>query len=129
MSRFLRGFAVLVISQTILALAHAQTATVIPANEAASHVEWATVEGVVAKVLTRRATGGYRAPRGATGQRSSRGQFSVPDERRGLRVDGAYRIHGDLLYPNNEKGWSEVNPRIEQLASQTRQGVVDWLAC
>jgi len=43
-SRFLRGFAVFVISQTILALAHAQTATVIPANEAASHVnEWATV--------------------------------------------------------------------------------------
>jgi DNA/RNA endonuclease YhcR with UshA esterase domain len=52
-SRFLRGFAVLVISQTILGLAHAQTATVIPANEAASHVnEWATVQGVVAKVFT-----------------------------------------------------------------------------
>jgi DNA/RNA endonuclease YhcR with UshA esterase domain len=31
----------------------AQTATVIPANEAAAHVnEWATVEGVVAKVFT-----------------------------------------------------------------------------
>jgi hypothetical protein len=53
MSRFSRCLAFLVISQTILALAHAQTATVIPANEAASHVnEWATVEGVVAKVFT-----------------------------------------------------------------------------
>ena len=31
----------------------AQTATVIPANEAAAHVnEWATVEGVVARVFT-----------------------------------------------------------------------------
>jgi hypothetical protein len=31
----------------------AQTATVIPANEAAAHLnEWATVEGVVAKVFT-----------------------------------------------------------------------------
>jgi len=53
MSRFSRCLAFLVIAQTILALAHAQTATVIPANEAASHVnEWATVEGVVAKVFT-----------------------------------------------------------------------------
>jgi hypothetical protein len=39
--------------QTIPAIAHAQTATIIPANEAASHVnEWPTVEGVVAKVFT-----------------------------------------------------------------------------
>jgi hypothetical protein len=52
-SRFLRGFAVLVISQTILALAHAQTTAVIPDNLAASHVcEYVTVEGVVAKVFT-----------------------------------------------------------------------------
>ena len=43
--------AFLVISQTIFAVA--QTATVIPANEAAAHVgEYATVEGVVAKVFT-----------------------------------------------------------------------------
>jgi DNA/RNA endonuclease YhcR with UshA esterase domain len=34
-------------------LARAQTAAVIPANEAAAHLnEWATVEGVVAKVFT-----------------------------------------------------------------------------
>src|ERR1700756_2959444 len=50
---FSRCLVFLIISQTILALAHAQTATVIPANEAASHInEWATVEGVVAKVFT-----------------------------------------------------------------------------
>ena len=43
----------LVISQTILAVAHAQTATIIAANEAAAHVgEYVTVEGVVAKVFT-----------------------------------------------------------------------------
>jgi len=36
-----------------LDIAHAQTATVIPANEAAAHVnQLATVEGVVAKVFT-----------------------------------------------------------------------------
>jgi len=46
-------FVLLVISQAILAAAHAQTTTVIPANEAAAHVgEYATVEGVVAKVFT-----------------------------------------------------------------------------
>jgi hypothetical protein len=45
-------FVLLVISQAILAAAHAQTTTVIPANEAAAHVgEYATVEGVVAKVF------------------------------------------------------------------------------
>jgi hypothetical protein len=39
--------------QAILAIAHAQTATVIAANEAAAHVgEYATIEGVVAKVFT-----------------------------------------------------------------------------
>jgi len=39
--------------QAILAIAHAQTATVIPANEGAAHLgEYATVEGVVAKVFT-----------------------------------------------------------------------------
>jgi hypothetical protein len=52
-SRFSRCLAFLVISQTILAIAYAQTATVISANLAASHVgEYATVEGVVAKVFT-----------------------------------------------------------------------------
>ena len=53
MSRFSRCLALLVILQTILTVAHAQTATVIPANEAAAHVgEYTTVEGVVAKVFT-----------------------------------------------------------------------------
>jgi hypothetical protein len=53
MSGFLQGLTVLIISQAILAIAHAQTTTVIPANEAAAHVrEYATVEGVVAKVFT-----------------------------------------------------------------------------
>jgi DNA/RNA endonuclease YhcR with UshA esterase domain len=51
MIRFSRLLAFLFISQTILAVA--QTATAIPANEAAAHVnEWATVEGVVAKMFT-----------------------------------------------------------------------------
>jgi outer membrane lipoprotein-sorting protein len=50
MSRFLRCLAVLIISQTILAIGQAQTTTVIPANEAAAHInEYATVEGAVAK--------------------------------------------------------------------------------
>jgi hypothetical protein len=36
-----------------LCITHAQTTTVIPANEAAAHVnQYATVEGVVAKVFT-----------------------------------------------------------------------------
>jgi hypothetical protein len=53
MSRFSRCLAFLIISQATLAIARAQTATVIPANEAAAHInEWATVEGVVAKVFT-----------------------------------------------------------------------------
>jgi DNA/RNA endonuclease YhcR with UshA esterase domain len=53
MSRFPGFLALFIISQTILAIATAQTATVIPANEAAAHInEWATVEGVVAKVFT-----------------------------------------------------------------------------
>jgi DNA/RNA endonuclease YhcR with UshA esterase domain len=51
MIRFSRLLAFLFILQTILAVA--QTATAIPANEAAAHVnEWATVEGVVAKMFT-----------------------------------------------------------------------------
>ena len=55
MSRFLRSLAVLIISKTILAIAQAQTATIIPANEAAAHVgEYATVEGVVVKMFTSR---------------------------------------------------------------------------
>ena len=53
MSCLLRVLAVLIISQTILATARTQTTTVIPANEATAHVrEYATVEGVVAKVFT-----------------------------------------------------------------------------
>jgi hypothetical protein len=44
---------ILIISQTIFAIATAQTAIVIPANEAAAHVnEYETLEGVVAKVFT-----------------------------------------------------------------------------
>ena len=53
MSRFSHCVASLIISQTVLAIARAQTTTIIPANEAAAHVgEYATVEGVVAKVFT-----------------------------------------------------------------------------
>ena len=53
MSRFSRCLAFLVIAQAILALAHAQTMTVILANLAASYVgKYTTVEGVVAKVFT-----------------------------------------------------------------------------
>jgi hypothetical protein len=53
MSLFSRCLAFLIISQTILAIAPAQTTTNIPANEAAAHVgEYATVEGVLAKVFT-----------------------------------------------------------------------------
>jgi hypothetical protein len=53
MSQFSRWLAFLVISQTIPTIARAQTTAVIPANEAAAHVgEYATVEGVVAKVFT-----------------------------------------------------------------------------
>jgi hypothetical protein len=49
-----RYLALLMMSHVaFLASAHAQTATVIPANEAAAHIgEYATVEGVVAKVFT-----------------------------------------------------------------------------
>jgi DNA/RNA endonuclease YhcR with UshA esterase domain len=54
MIRFSRWLALFIALHTpFLAIATAQTATVIPANEAAAHVnEYATVEGVVAKVFT-----------------------------------------------------------------------------
>ena len=54
MSRLLRYLALLVICSALAAeVAPAQTATIIPANLAAAHVgEYATVEGVVAKVFT-----------------------------------------------------------------------------
>jgi len=54
MNEFLRSFAFAVICYAeFLVGAQSQTATVIPANEAAAHVgEYATVEGVVAKVIT-----------------------------------------------------------------------------
>jgi DNA/RNA endonuclease YhcR with UshA esterase domain len=53
MSRFTGCLAFIVILQTIPAIAHAQTTAIIPANETAAHVgEYATVEGVVAKVFT-----------------------------------------------------------------------------
>jgi len=48
-----RCIAYLIVCGTLLANARAQTATVIPTNEAAAHVgEYATVEGVVAKLFT-----------------------------------------------------------------------------
>src|SRR4030088_3208970 len=54
MNRFLRFLAVVIISHALfLSGVYAQTTSVIPANEAAAHVnEWATVEGVVAKMFT-----------------------------------------------------------------------------
>jgi hypothetical protein len=54
MCKFLRYFAFVVICYAaFLASDQAQTATVIPANEAAAHLnEWATVEGVVATIFT-----------------------------------------------------------------------------
>lgn len=53
MSHFSRYIALLIVCSALLSSVHAQTATVIPANEAAAHAnEWATVEGVVAKVFT-----------------------------------------------------------------------------
>ncbi len=53
MNRISRSLASLIISQAILAIANAEPATVIPANEAAAHIgEYATVEGVVARVFT-----------------------------------------------------------------------------
>jgi DNA/RNA endonuclease YhcR with UshA esterase domain len=46
----------LIVCGTLLANVRAQTTTVIPANEAAAHVcEYATVEGVVAKLFTSKA--------------------------------------------------------------------------
>jgi len=79
-SRFLRGFAVLVISQTILALAHAQTTAVIPDNLAASHVgKYATVEGVVAKVFSGRSQGARAVESGCSAPsiRAQRGEDNI----------------------------------------------------
>jgi hypothetical protein len=57
MSRLSRYLALLVICSALATeIVPAQTTTVIPANEAAAHVgEYATVEGVVAKVFTSKA--------------------------------------------------------------------------
>jgi hypothetical protein len=57
MKHFLRYLAAFIISHSlVLSSAHAQTAIIIPANEAAAHVgQYATVEGVVAKVFTSKA--------------------------------------------------------------------------
>src|SRR5258708_2462298 len=53
MSHRSRYVALLIVCSALLSSVHAHTASVIPANEAAAHVgEYATVEGVVAKVLT-----------------------------------------------------------------------------
>ena len=53
MCHFSRCLAFLFVYGALLPSAQPQTATVIPANETAAHVnEWATVEGVVAKVFT-----------------------------------------------------------------------------
>jgi DNA/RNA endonuclease YhcR with UshA esterase domain len=54
MNQLLRCLRIVIIPHAIiLASVHAQTETAIPANEAAAHVgEYATVEGVVAKVFT-----------------------------------------------------------------------------
>jgi hypothetical protein len=44
---------VFIFHAAIPAIVHAQTATIIPANEAAAHIgEYAAVQGVVAKVFT-----------------------------------------------------------------------------
>jgi len=43
----------MILHAVFLSNSHSETATVIPANEAAAHInEWATVEGAVAKVFT-----------------------------------------------------------------------------
>jgi DNA/RNA endonuclease YhcR with UshA esterase domain len=54
MNRFPRFLLLLMILHAVfLSNSHSETATVILANEAAAHInEWATVEGVVAKVFT-----------------------------------------------------------------------------
>jgi DNA/RNA endonuclease YhcR with UshA esterase domain len=54
MNRFLACLMLRIVSYAVvLDAAQAQTVTVIPANEAAAHIgEYATVEGVVAKVFT-----------------------------------------------------------------------------
>src|SRR5258706_5495467 len=53
MTHLSRCIAYLIVCGTLLANVHAQTTTIIPANEAAAHVnQYATVEGVVAKVFT-----------------------------------------------------------------------------
>jgi hypothetical protein len=50
----LRYLAAFIVSHSlVLSSAHAQTAIIIPANEAAAHVgQYATVEGVVARIFT-----------------------------------------------------------------------------
>jgi DNA/RNA endonuclease YhcR with UshA esterase domain len=57
MMQFARLITLLLICCAILfETAHAQTATIIPANEAAAHIgQYATVEGVVAKMFTSKA--------------------------------------------------------------------------
>jgi hypothetical protein len=54
MNRFSRFLALFIISYPLfLASSQAQTTSVLPANEAAAHINhWATVEGVVAKMFT-----------------------------------------------------------------------------
>jgi hypothetical protein len=56
MTHLSRCIVYLIVCGTLPANVHAQTTTVIPANEAAAHVgEYATVEGVVAKLFTSKA--------------------------------------------------------------------------
>jgi len=56
MTHLSRCIVYLIVCGTLPANVHAQTTTVIPANEAAAHVgEYATVEGVVAKLFTPKA--------------------------------------------------------------------------
>jgi|SRR5690348_7500910 hypothetical protein len=56
MTHLSRCIVYLIVCGTLPANVHAQTTTVIPANEAAAHVgEYATVEGIVAKLFTSKA--------------------------------------------------------------------------
>ena len=117
MSKFLRYLAFVVICYAaFLASDQAQTATVIPANEAAAHLnEWATVEGVVAKILTSK-SGNTFLNIGA----------AYPNQTFTGWIPPASPVSKSLILPGIEGKHVIITGRIDNKEAKDRVGPILW---
>jgi hypothetical protein len=102
MSPFSRCLALLIVCSALLSSAHAQTATVIPANEAAHIGEWATVEGVLAKAFTSK-TGNTFLNIGAT----------YPNQTFTGWIPNSSPVKGSVMFDGIEGKHVKITGRIE----------------